>query len=174
MMMKKKTKTIIVCLLACLVLGGYVVLWDIPKSTASRLGVVPLYGRCLWLEKFIEANGRFPESEQELVDKGYLEITTGGTGRLRFNLLDPCDPTSIGFSTGDLDHFRQPLTISYGVSCDDLCFSEGQLRDRRTGEPVFLLDGKYRKRFYVEYEHASLWLYFVMFREKHGISAREK
>lgn len=88
-----------------------------------------------------EHQGRFPQSQQELMDCGLLQRATDN------------EYVWIGPSRKDLPKFEE-FEIAYGISHSDIEMKEGSLYSIRTGEEIFLIKGPESSRKY------AVWPYY--------------
>jgi hypothetical protein len=111
---------------------------------------------------FVEDFGRMPESQDELVAKGYLkrEDVDGHAVYYKKNMVYD-RPVWNGMNT-PLDEFH----ISYGARKEDFVVRDGILIDRQTGKSRHLVTGPYDRAFgpsiRLHYERISQKWFFLM------------
>jgi len=94
------------------------------------------------ISDFIRENGRFPDSEQELVDKGYIRIEFEN-GVPTCYVRTACDQKN---KWEKWPVYLERFEILYGVKIDDFIVKDKKLYKRGTNEQIFLLSGPYNRK----------------------------
>ncbi len=156
-----KARRAVIALLIASVLVAYMgwMLWK------GGPGVVRNHLRLAYgcLRSFIESEGRFPLSENELIEKGYYDRSSS-PARIK---LSPGYMDSEKIDIGEeqwflCGHFSN-FDIHYGIQLDDLYVRYGSLWSRKSSRRIRLIDGPFTS--VVPYEEYSLELYRLMLAE---------
>jgi len=127
--------------------------WYIRLLDRERTSVDWLVG---WLKLFIAENeGRFPSSQQELIDKGLLKVEPHAGG---YNYRVYMGGNDKG---GAVFPLFERFSIRYGTNVDDLEIRNATLFDKLTHKEVLLVQGFY-PQLKQTYTVASVQLYYEM------------
>ncbi|MBE0537623.1 MAG: hypothetical protein IH624_18310 [Phycisphaerae bacterium] len=156
-----KVRRAVIALLIMGILAAYMglMLWK------GGPGVVRNHLRLAYgcLRSFIESEGRFPLSEDELIEKGYYDRSTS-PGRIKLppGYMDSEKVDSAEEQWFLCGHFSN-FDIQYGIRLDDLYVRYGSLWSRKSSGRIRLIDGPFAS--VVPYEELSLELYRLMLAE---------
>ena len=167
--MTKKTKYVMVVVVCLFVLlcGVYIywygaVVMPVTCAMASIEDVGELIASYIR-----EYNGRFPASEDDLIQCYYL---------MKKESADRCEylyrPYQVDPNFGDKEHWTALrsfglMQLWYGVEVDDIEMTDGKLYDKTTHKHILLIDGPHKKWLQKKcYEPISLELYELMLKEK--------
>jgi hypothetical protein len=119
-----------------------------------------------WISLYIREEGvGFPASVRDLENKGYLRRTS----------TNDSTEYSIRFAVdGQKEHWQafsyfELFKIAYGAKVEDVALIEGQLRGKRSGKEMLLIDGPYKRFLKSTYRGISLKWYRLMVKENEGL-----
>ena len=98
-------------------------------------------------------SGRFPASETDLEESGYLKTETS-SGSITYRVRT--DAVYEGPIWPDVPRFED-FDIAYGVAADQLFLRGRTLHSKRTNQPVLLIDGPNREEFQEYKEHVKTY-----------------
>lgn len=95
------------------------------------------------ISEFIRENGgRFPNNQQELIEKGYIKVEYDNEKPKYFVKMKYGNRVEWQVWPVHLEWF----TIQYGAKKEDFFIADNRLYDKNTNKVVFLLDGPYNRR----------------------------
>lgn len=139
--------------------------WGSMQSVRAAASCIKLYIR--------ENEGRFPTSEQDLINKGFVKIETYSNlkqrysvrchfrdifARRRLNQVPPVKKTEVWWTIIPLSK----LNIKYGTKIDDIEVTDHRLYDKNTQAQIFLIESPYTIGKRQEHESISFELYKEM------------
>jgi len=144
---------------ALLLCSGSYVLWHLWKALpiGYRHNLEPLKECLLY---YLEQNaGVFPSSEEELLQKGFLKIENSTESERSYIYILVRNRNAPSPEFRRCFRFRN-FTIKYNTQYEDLQLLNGRLVDKRTNQPVLLINGPCR--LFVPYRDYSIELYRKM------------
>lgn len=128
---------------------------------------LPLYQMASCLRLYIREFHTFPQSRDDLIQKGYLKIDRSDgqeSYSVRFDLVEAITrkTTDKTVSTTWYEIDFSSFTLRYGAAVDTLFLKEGVLYQKSDGKPVLLFDGPRKWLLSGTYSRLSAELYREM------------
>jgi hypothetical protein len=164
-MAKRNVKKIVVYFILIFIVIG-IMLFPTCRTIVIKAQYPDLVEIAMALKGFIhETKGKFPTSEQDLIDKGFLKIVEAPFGT-RYVVRVDYYFESRTWGDVPLERFK----IYYGATVDNLRLEGDVLYRKDTNVPVLLIDGPCRDKFkkiyalqsQPSYEEFSVELYKMM------------
>ena len=177
---KTRKKLLLVITLVLVVVGGSLVLMRVLLRSAFRwyypIGMVEITAKDLErgiLVKYIQKNGgKFPISEGDLIQQGFLKKTKVDDEYEYSFKLGPDDWWDKGYHKRPDFKF---LKISYGLQIENINRVGKKLYDKTTGEQILFIDGPHKRWLQRKcYEPISLRLYKLMLEEKQRVKTSQE
>ncbi|MBE0536549.1 MAG: hypothetical protein IH624_12860 [Phycisphaerae bacterium] len=161
----RRRRAVLWCVL--LFVGMAVVLYSCTCVRVQRLvhTAWEFYKVASCLNLFIEKEGRFPASLEDLLDSGLVRVGEDSvyyrvTARLGDVYSREFPESFASGEPGEMTAFSfDKFTIRYGSDASEAAVVDGKLRDRRTGETILLLGSSDRDFRLVDQDRISVMLY---------------
>ena len=148
---------IIILMIILGLLYPYVFRWASQKEFEYRNESLNATALCLLLYVH-DHHGRFPESREQLIKQGYMQLDNGSIKiRVPKGLCLKKSTIKLPEDLYDnvcYDYIKPVYTIydvKYGIKCDDLIIIDGKVCDKNEHHPVALIDGLYYPQEQVDY-----------------------